>query len=77
MTVTATQDQNSTLAPAPVLYFSLELGWTTWKLALTIGLGQKPRLRTLRARNLDGLLAEDQGGGDKGTYVVIIAIGDL
>ena len=58
MTVTATHDQNSTLAPAPVLYFSLELGWTTWKLALTIGLGQKPRLRTLRARNLDGLLAE-------------------
>ena len=56
--MTATHDTNSSLATAPVLYFSLELGWTTWKLAFTIGLGQKPRLKTVKARNLDFLLAE-------------------
>jgi transposase len=56
--MTATHEQDSTSPTAPALYFSLELGWTTWKLAFTIGLGQKPRLRTVGARNLDALLAE-------------------
>jgi hypothetical protein len=41
-----------------VLYFSLELGSKHWKLAFTIGLGQKPRLRTIAARDTDALLAE-------------------
>jgi transposase len=41
-----------------VLYVALELGWNTWKLAFTIGAGQKPRIRTIRARALDVLLAE-------------------
>jgi transposase len=41
-----------------VLYFSLELGWRTWKLAFTIGAAQKPRMRTIPARNLEVLLAE-------------------
>jgi transposase len=58
--MTATHEQNSTLPAAPVLYFSLELGWNTWKLAFSIGPGQKPRLRTIRARALDLLLAEIQ-----------------
>ena len=58
--MTATHDQNSTLPTAPVLYFSLELGWNTWKLAFTVGAGQKPRVRTIRARNLEALLAEIQ-----------------
>ena len=56
--MTATHDENSTLPAARVLYFSLELGWNTWKLAFTIGAGQKPRIRTIRARALDVLLAE-------------------
>jgi transposase len=38
----------------------MDLGWKTWKLAFTIGMGQKPRLRTIRARSLDVLLAEIQ-----------------
>jgi hypothetical protein len=38
-----------------VLYLSLELGWKTWKLAFTIGMGQKPRLRTVPARYLECL----------------------
>ena len=58
--MTATHEQNSTLPTAPVLYFALELGWNTWKLAFTIGAGQKPRIRTIRARALDVLLAEIQ-----------------
>jgi transposase len=58
--MTTTHDSNSTLAPAPVLYLSLDLGWNTWKLAFTIGLGQKPRLRNVKARDLLTLLAEIQ-----------------
>jgi transposase len=56
--MTATHVQDPTIPTAPVLYLSLELGWNTWKLAFTIGAGQKPRLRTIHARDLDGLLAE-------------------
>src|SRR6516165_1669844 len=56
--MTATHEQNSTTPTVPVLYFSLELGSKNWKLAFTVGLGQKPRLRTIAARDLDGLLAE-------------------
>ena len=41
MTVTATHDEFYPRA-APVLYFSLELGWNTWKLALTSRAGTKP-----------------------------------
>ena len=56
--MTATHEQNSTIPTTPVLYFSLELGSKTWKLAFTIGLGQKPRLRTIAARDTDALMAE-------------------
>ena len=56
--MTATHTQNSTVPTTPVLYLSLELGQNTWKLAFTVGAGQKPRLRTVRARDLDALLAE-------------------
>jgi transposase len=41
-----------------VVYSSLELGWNTWRLALSIGAGQKPQLRTIPARDLEGLLSE-------------------
>jgi transposase len=58
--MTATHETNSTLSTAPVLYVSLELGWFTWKLACTIGTGQKPRLRSVKARRIDVLLAEIQ-----------------
>jgi transposase len=56
--MTATHSQNPTVPTAPVLYLSLELGWNTWKLAFTFGRGQKPRLRTIAARNRDALLFE-------------------
>jgi transposase len=40
------------------LYFALELSWTSWKLAFTIGAGQKPRLRSIAARDTDALMLE-------------------
>src|SRR5437879_6986006 len=41
-----------------VLHLAFELGWTHWKLAFTIGYGQKPRQRTIRARDLAALQQE-------------------
>ncbi len=40
------------------LYLALELSQAEWKLGFTIGLGQAPRLRILKARNLEGLKRE-------------------
>jgi transposase len=41
-----------------VLHLAFELGWTHWKLAFTTGHGQKPRQRTMRARDLAALEQE-------------------
>jgi transposase len=41
--------------PGGVLHLAFELGWTHWKLAFTIGFGQKPRQRTIAARDLAAL----------------------
>jgi transposase len=41
-----------------VLHLAFELGWTHWNLAFTIGHGQKPRQRTIRARDLTALEQE-------------------
>jgi transposase len=43
-----------------VLYLAFELGWTTWKLAFTIGAGQPPRIRSIPARNTVTLMLEIQ-----------------
>src|SRR5262245_1321009 len=56
--MTATHEVHSTVGASPVLYLAFELGWTTWKLAFTIGLGQKLRLRTIPARSLASLAIE-------------------
>lgn len=42
----------------PGLYLSFELGERQWKLAFTIGLGQRPRHRTIRAGDLTRLDGE-------------------
>lgn len=42
------------------LYLALELSHAEWKLGFTIGLGQAPRLRRLKARNREGLKREIQ-----------------
>jgi transposase len=44
--------------PGGVLHLAFELGWTHWKLAFTIGYGQKPRQRTIGARDLSALEQE-------------------
>jgi transposase len=54
--MTATRSDCSTKRPA--LYLAFELSWCEWKLAFTIGHGQSPRLRCLRARDVDTLLKE-------------------
>src|SRR5262245_47598710 len=56
--MTATHDVNPTTPTTPVLYLALELGQKAWKLAFTVGLGQKPRLKTIPARDTEALMAE-------------------
>ena len=41
-----------------VLYLAFEVGWTDWKMAFTIGHGQKPRQRRIAARDLVALEQE-------------------
>jgi len=55
MTTTRTVESSS---PAIRLHLAFDLGWTEWKLAFTIGHGQSPRLRTIRARDLEALQRE-------------------
>ncbi len=56
--MSATHAPNSTPAASAKLYLAFELGWTSWNLAFTTGMAQKPRLRTIAARDLDGLQHE-------------------
>src|SRR5688572_901115 len=42
----------ASVIPPQRLYLSFELGERDWKLAFTIGLGQRPRHRTMRAGDL-------------------------
>ena len=51
--MTTTHASDSTTATAGVLYLALDLGQKSWKLAFTVGLGQKPRLRTIAARDIE------------------------
>jgi transposase len=53
---TARDRQSTTTAVR--LHLAFDLGWSEWKLALTIGHGQPPRLRTIRARDLEALQRE-------------------
>lgn len=52
MTTTAATRTVQYSAPEPVLYLAFELGETRWKLGFTTGLGQRPRERTIAARDL-------------------------
>jgi transposase len=56
--MSATHGTDPTTATAPVLYLALELSWTSWKLAFTVGAGQKPRLRSIAARDTDAVMLE-------------------
>lgn len=59
----ATHDSDSTASRAPTLYLALELGWTTWNIAFSTGLGRKPRLRSIPVRDL-ALLQRTRGQKD-------------
>ena len=52
---TRKQQYNETM---PNLYLAFELGAPNWKLAFSIGLGQKPRLRNINARDMVALQRE-------------------
>ena len=41
-----------------VLYLAFELGNVEWKLGFSVGFGQRPRVRTIAARHLEGLQRE-------------------
>lgn len=55
--MTTTRELQST-ATSIRLHLAFELGWSEWKLAFTIGHGQSPRLRTIRARDREAVLRE-------------------
>ena len=56
--MSATHDCHPTTTGSNTLYFAFELGWTSWNLAFTTAMAQKPRLRTIPARDLDALQRE-------------------
>jgi transposase len=58
--MSATHVQDSTPAASSKLYLAFELGWTSWNLGFTTAMAQKPRLRIIPARDLDGLQREIQ-----------------
>jgi transposase len=45
---------------SPPLYLAFELSQKQWKLGFTIGVGQRPRIRTIQARDLSALRWEIQ-----------------
>jgi transposase len=45
-------------ASAPALYMAIESGERQWKLGFSIGMGQRPRIRVVEARDLERLAAE-------------------
>jgi transposase len=57
---TATTRRQPTTSPEPALYVALELSRLLWKIGLTVGFGQKPRERNVRAGDLAALYHEIQ-----------------
>lgn len=56
---TATENHDS--KSGAVLYVAFELGLSSWKLAMTVGAGQKPRIKTVPAGAVDGVEREIAG----------------
>ena len=55
---TTTASEKAAVGATQVLALSFELGATDWKMALSPGLGQQPRHRTMAAGNLEGVMKE-------------------
>jgi len=64
--MTTTHASDPTTATARVLYLALDLGQKSWELAFTVGLGQKPRLRTIAARDIEALRISQRGISQRG-----------
>jgi len=45
------------------LYLAFELSQKQWKLGFTVGMGQRPRIRTIQARDLAASVAMGSSGG--------------
>src|SRR3989338_2415191 len=58
MTTTAATRPAEYTVSTPVLHLAFELGQARWKLGFTTGLGQRPRERTIAARDLPVLAQE-------------------
>jgi transposase len=58
MTMTATTRRFETNASRPTLFVAFELGESTWKLAFTTGMAQRPRLRAVVARDRIAVIRE-------------------
>ncbi|MBI4500252.1 MAG: transposase, partial [Gemmatimonadetes bacterium] len=58
MRITATTRPSEYTPSTPVLHLAFELGEAKWKLGFTTGLGQRPRERTIAARDLGALAQE-------------------
>jgi len=58
MTTTAATRVDESTASEPVLHLAFELGQTRWKLGFTTGLGQRPRERTIAARDVGAVALE-------------------
>ncbi|HEX6050106.1 MAG TPA: IS110 family transposase [Gemmatimonadaceae bacterium] len=58
MATVTTQSALQAATMIGTLYMSFELGETTWKLAFTTGLAQRPRVRVSKARDLEQVAAE-------------------
>jgi transposase len=56
--MSATHDLDRTTTGSNTLYLGFDLGWTSWNLAFTTAMAQKPRLRTIPARDLEALKRE-------------------
>lgn len=65
MTTTAATRPMQYTAAAPVLHLAFELGQARWKLGFTIGLGQRPRVRTIAARDVQQLSQEIARGKER------------
>ena len=58
MSTTATTRTIERTAVHATLYIAFELGNGSWKLGFSTGLGQRPRERNIRARDVEGVLEE-------------------
>jgi transposase len=56
--MSATHTTHCTTTTAPVLYLAFELSSTSWKLAFNVGAGQKPRIRSIPARDIEAVMIE-------------------